>query len=155
MKKVHCLFLAIIICWTACESSEFVGEGTPLQPQTLTKINLPCYDTSTNTDWKVCSTTVAFDYNQFVDADSIIFLGNLRSQREDYKCIAELYNFTDDQPISNSRIQSRINYTPHPVRSNNLLQFPNYEIQIGIRFKSSHNNHYVEVNDGSAILIYR
>lgn len=109
---------------------------------------------SASSDWIYCE-SIELDLSRYDQIDSIIFVPNLRSQTVVKKCIAELFDYTNDLPVNNSLVQSFVSYTLHHVRSDNLIDsFGKEPRDIGIRFRSSEDGHHVEVGVGSHLLIF-
>jgi hypothetical protein len=103
-----------------------------------------------------------FDKDYYVGVDSLIFNVNIGSTNLNTNCIVELFNLTDNQPISNSLLFTN-DTTKFPYsflggkwcKSANLLNsFPNKEITVAVRFKSDRYGTLVNINKGM-LLLYR
>lgn len=125
------------------------GEDIPVD-----KLEFLVQKSSASSDWIYCE-SIELDLSRYDQIDSIIFVPNLRSQTVVKKCIAELFDYTNDKPVNNSLVQSFVSYTLHHVRSDNLIDsFGKEPSDIGIRFRSSEDGHHVEVGVGSHLLIF-
>ena len=109
---------------------------------------------SLSTDWVYCGER-SVDFSEYEHIDSIIFVPNLRSQTAEQKCIAEVYNQTLDLPVNNSRLESVVRYTLHQVRSPDLKSYlVNGDYTIGIRFRTTSSDNYVEIGEESFLVVY-
>lgn len=110
-------------------------------------------------EWHLLETSALsklnFHIEQYNNIDSIIFKASVRSERENVRCIVELYNLTDEVVIPGSVLFSRIRYQLHSVRSNDLkYDFPNKEIELGVRIRSEQSGNYVEARHFSLLIYY-
>ncbi len=117
-------------------------------------IELDVQKRTSSADWVYCE-AVEVDIKKFFNVDSVVFGTLLRSQKSTEKAIVELYNFSLESSIQNSRLESNVRYILNYVETQNMLAtFLEEPTLLGIRLKSSKEGHFVEVGAGSQILIY-
>lgn len=124
--------------------SEVVTTGLVLQKELKTN----------QSEW-VYSALGEFDFHSIPNIDSIIFEPNVRSQTSEEHCIVELFDMNKDAVIPNSYVESYVQYYYHRVRSGNLVSFlPKEPVELSLRFRSSIDNHNVEIGFSSSIIVY-
>jgi len=105
---------------------------------------------------------IKFNINNYTNVDSIIFAANMGSFNTNTNCIVELFNITDNVEIQGSTLITNSD-TKFPgliyggiwCQTQNILdKFPNKDIDLSIRIKSSRNGTDVNVNRG-ILLVYR
>jgi len=95
------------------------------------------------------------DIASFRNVDSVRFASNMRSQTYPERCIVELYDFTNEQPIINSTVDANVRFYFKYVESPDILpKFPKEKVLMGIRMRSSKEGTFVEVAYDSEILVY-
>jgi hypothetical protein len=157
---VSILFPSIFLILSSCD--DFLSPSGGNNRNSNVKIEeIPVYGTASTsgTEWVMLADpngqVVTFDITKYQSIDSIIFKASLRSATDGYHCIAELYDKTNDSPISGSTIYSRVRYTMHTVRSDDLkFSFPNNEIFLGARIKSEKNSNFVEARNFLVLVYY-
>ena len=89
------------------------------------------------TDWVSCDVH-EFYFDPEARVDSIVFEAGLRSQFDEEKCIARLYNYDEDKTVIGSTVESFASYVIHTVRSGDIQRtFPRGEVRLGAQFRST------------------
>lgn len=87
-------------------------------------------------------------------ADSIIFIGLIRTNDTAAVCVAEVFNATDTVAIANSKIQTK-STTQVSVESKNFFaNLPNKEITLGVRLSSTRQGVSVGISQ-TGLYLYR
>lgn len=95
------------------------------------------------TDW-ISAEVHDFYISPTARIDSITFEAGLRSQFDEEMCIARLYNYTEDKPVSGSTVQSRVAYMIETISSGDIARtFPKGETRLGAQFRSTRQGHFV------------
>jgi hypothetical protein len=157
--KIEALPFAILILLSGCgDIPQDPGPSSTGDPKVI-KLEFEGEFTGTSEDWSLLNETVTSQFNfnivSYPTVDSVIFKASLRSERENIRCVVELFNVTDEIPIQGSALFSQIRYQLHSVRSSNILQnFPNKEIGLGVRIRSESSINYVEARHFSLLIYY-
>lgn len=179
MKKMflftpHFLMFFILIVFLGCEGPQ--GEIGPVGPAGIKgedgtqgppgldgnsdkqiRIDLPGSFGANDTTWNLDESyneIIKFNAHNYTGVDSVILVASLYTYDSTANCIFELYNMTDNQPILNSQIQTNSTTFNWYISNNIFSSFPNKEITIRGRIKSSVNGISVQ-KIRSYILLYR
>ena len=158
-KKIN-LFLFVVLVNILLSCSLFDADavrksqvGSDNEP-ILQIIQLDVPKITSSADWVYCE-GAEVDINDFLNVDSIVFAILLRSQESTESGIVELYDFSAETSVLNSRVESNVRYILNYVESADILStFPKDPALLGIRVKSSREGHFVEVGSGTELLIY-
>jgi hypothetical protein len=151
MRFVVCIALLLVSgCTLVNESFE------PLVDQQ----KITVYDVSTDketfgSEWIVCEEHVV-DISRFDKIDSIVFEAGVRSQNLDPYCEVQLWNYDKERPVIGSTLRSMYHFQIHTVRTPDFARsFPQAEVRLGMRFRSSADNNYVRLKTGRIIVYHR
>lgn len=96
-----------------------------------------------------------FNIDYFSPVDSAIYTVWSSVTGSNNKCTIELYNFTDNVPISSSLIEATSNTAPVLYQSSDIRAgFPHKEITLGLRIKGDVNGQAVNATSGY-LYLYR
>jgi len=88
-----------------------------------------------------------FNLYNYQIIDSVIFVAKIWSSQKDNECIVDLYNLTDNQVIPRSQIKtSSTDFQGLYIYSQDIKDnFPDKEIELGLRIKSQTEGVYVSI----------
>ena len=70
----------------------------------------------------------------------------MRSALVDPKVEVQLFNYSSDEPVFGTTLQSYVGYYVHPVRSADISRYlPREPAELGIRFRSTGDDSYAKV----------
>ena len=127
------LLCVLVPCYFACEDLPRDPRPTSSNPSRVIDLEFEGDFNGVSDEWHLLEMSARSKFNfhieQYNNIDSIIFKASLRSERENVRCVVELFNLTDDTEIGGSTLFSIIRYQLHSVRSADLrYNFPNNEI---------------------------
>lgn len=97
---------------------------------------------------------VKFNKNYYVDVDSIKFAAFVRSSNSNTTCRLEVFNLTDSNVVSGSLITTNNTSYVLEESQNALSSFPNKEITLALKIRSSTQGTFVECQQ-AGIYLYR
>ncbi len=112
---------------------------------------------ATNTSWvmspNACLLT-KFNIENYIGVNRIVFSAAIESANGANNCFVELYDLTNDVPISQSTVQTNSTTVVWVDTINIFSQFPDEEITLGVRIRSEINGIQVRCRR-VALFLYR
>jgi hypothetical protein len=93
-----------------------------------------------DTSWfysEVYNCVLKFNPYNYTGVDSVLLVACMNTYETPNKIIMELYNVTDNEPIHNSQIETNSTNVTWCISNNIFSSFPNKEITVGYRLKTS------------------
>ncbi len=157
--KFITIFLTLIVC-SSCD--DFFDSSRSKPPAVEPEKVLPIYFlgklSTTGEDWIMLENegqTTHVDLSKIGKIDSVIFKCSVRSERDNKRCVAQLYDLTNNVPIYESTVYSKVRYQLHTVKSSNLKGYISMEkVLLAIRIRSEDQSNYVEIGSQNALLVY-